>query len=216
MRARRRPTTIICSTLAILLAAGGCGGMSSHSTSASHAATSASAPQTTQSTTSATASQGEKVPTTDLPLASPALATSTTTGKKVIAARYTCDAADVSPAISWSHIPANTVELELFIFNSKLIHEQLFPDWAVAGLKPSLRGLSAGRLPPEAIVGRNGFGQTRYSICPAKGVKTSYVVLLLALTRKVPAASGFNPDTLSEQGVKVAESEGEIYFSYKR
>jgi phosphatidylethanolamine-binding protein (PEBP) family uncharacterized protein len=135
---------------------------------------------------------------------------------KHIAASFTCDGANVSIPLKWRQIPANTVELDVFIFNSTLVKGKLAADWAVAGLKPTLRQLSPGRLPPGAVVGRNSFGQTGYSICPPKGSTGEYVVLLSALPRKIPTKPGFDPDVLAEKAVGVAEFEGRTAFSYKR
>src|ERR1017187_7563044 len=77
----------------------------------------------------------------------------------------TCDGADRSPALKWRGIPANAAELTLFVLDLQPVNHKLFFDWAVAGLSPKLKGLEAGRLPPGAVVGRNGFGHTGYSIC---------------------------------------------------
>jgi phosphatidylethanolamine-binding protein (PEBP) family uncharacterized protein len=222
-----RPKALLCSALATAIALAGCGGGSSPDSKSSSTGAATSAAQTapptssTSSTAQSTAStaqstaSSEKVPTVSLPIKSTALTPSAKTGGLVLSRRYTCDGADISPPISWSEIPANTAEIDLFIFNSKEVHEQLFTDWAVAGLKPSIRKLSAGKLPPGAIVGRNGLGQTRYSLCPAKS-SGDYVILLQALSHKIPVKPGFNADTLSGNGITDAEFEGELYFTYER
>jgi len=229
MQTRGRLSRIIGGTLVTALALAGCGSAGSHPSSQSAAATSADTSTTAPAATSANASTTapaattstsvahapEQVPTADLTIASPAI-TGAQSGARLIASRYACNGADISPPITWSQVPANTVELDLFIFNERLVHGRLFTDWAVAGLKPGLHGLAAGRLPPGAVVGRNGSGQTRYSLCPPKGPARKYVILLTALTHRVAATPGFNADVLSEHAVTATEHEGELYFSYAR
>ncbi len=96
------------------------------------------------------------------------------------------------------------------------MHGKLFANWAVAGLSPKLRGLSAGQLPPGAVLGRNSHGQTAYSLCPAKGPTVRYAFLLYALPKKIPASPGFNAEALREKALHVAESAGLLGASYRR
>jgi hypothetical protein len=86
----------------------------------------------------------------------------------------------------------------------------------VAGLKPSLRGIPAGRLPSNAVVGRNYLGKTAYSLCPTEGTTGNYIALLAALPRRIPAKPGFDPTTLSNEAAAIAKYEGRLGFSYKR
>jgi phosphatidylethanolamine-binding protein (PEBP) family uncharacterized protein len=144
------------------------------------------------------------------------LALSSSTGLEPIAARYTCDGADQSPPISWGRIPSGTVELALFVINDEPVHGKFFVDWAVTGLKPSLRKLSAGQLPAGAVVGRNSFGQARYSICPSRGVHTGYVVRLDALPKRVGERPGFNAPVQLTPVTHASSFFGLLGFSYKR
>jgi phosphatidylethanolamine-binding protein (PEBP) family uncharacterized protein len=208
--------TFATGALLTMLAAIGCGGSGASSTAsttptASVASTSStsSTPTSTTTTSTSTSTAEEKVPTIDLPLASSAKL-------NPISARYTCDGADISLPISWSKIPPHTAEIEVFVFNFLPVGGKLFPDWAVAGLKPSLHGLSAGQLPAGAIVGRNGFGQTRYSICPAKGTNTRFAFLVYALPHRIAVRPGFNANALREKALHSAEHAGLLAFSYKR
>jgi phosphatidylethanolamine-binding protein (PEBP) family uncharacterized protein len=213
-RGRLARTVWIGTLLATLamLALTGCGGSGSTTSSTTSAAsatpTSTSESASSTTSTSSTASS-EKVPTIDLPLASSAKL-------NPISAAYTCDGADTSLPISWSKVPPNTAEIEVFVFNFLPVGGKLFPDWAVAGLSPSLHGLSAGQLPAGAIVGRNGFGQTRYSICPAKGSNTRFAFLVYAVPRRIAVKPGFDADALREKALHEAEHAGLLAFSYRR
>ncbi|HEY2283959.1 MAG TPA: YbhB/YbcL family Raf kinase inhibitor-like protein [Solirubrobacteraceae bacterium] len=212
--------------LALVLA--GCGGSSSTSKSSSASASTgqtASAGATTQTSGGATggAQSGEQTPKTSaskehLPKVTILMSSPAFHSGAPIAARYTCDGADMSPPIRWSAIPHGTAELALFILNlnspaggGPLIY------WAVAGLHPTLHGIAAGKLPAGAIVGRNSLGQSRYTICPAKSDGAQqYVVALFALQHPVAAAPGFNADALYKTASNAAEDKGLMGFSYQR
>jgi phosphatidylethanolamine-binding protein (PEBP) family uncharacterized protein len=205
--------TVSIGALMAVLALAGCGSSGSGSTSSTTSAASATPTSTTESTTTSTStsttSTSEKVPTIDIQMAS-------STNLNPISATYTCDGADISPPVSWSQIPPHTVELQLFVFNFLPVGGKLFADWGVAGLSPSLHGLAAGKLPAGAIVGRNSRGQTRYSVCPAKGANTRFAFLLYALPKRIAVKPGFNADALREQALHGADHAGLLAFSYRR
>jgi phosphatidylethanolamine-binding protein (PEBP) family uncharacterized protein len=212
MDPRQRQNPLVCAVLTIALGLAGCGSSSSSSKTATTQASTgqATAVTTTSTSTPTTTSPAkEKLPNVSLPLKIPIKA-------KSLPKRYTCDGANVSLPFTWSEIPAKTVELDLFIFNVAPVHGKLVPVWAVAGLKPSLRGIPAGNVPAGTIIGRNGVGQNRYSLCPPKGTTGNYVALLDALPQAIPVKPGFDPESLVNKAVTVAEFEGRIGFSYKR
>jgi phosphatidylethanolamine-binding protein (PEBP) family uncharacterized protein len=200
--------------LALMLA--GCGGSSSttqssssSTTAASATPTSSTASETTTATTTSSTTSSEKVPTIDIQMAS-------SVKLDPISAHYTCDGANVSPPVSWSHVPPNTQEIDLFLFNLAPVHGKLFANWAVAGLSPKLHGLSAGQLPAGAVLGRNSHGQVAYSLCPAKGPAVRYAFLMYALPKKIPVSTGFDAEKLREKALHAAESAGLLGLSYKR
>jgi phosphatidylethanolamine-binding protein (PEBP) family uncharacterized protein len=133
-----------------------------------------------------------------------------------VSSRYSCDGGDISLPLRWGELPTNTAEIDLFIYNYVPIHEKLVPVWAVAGLKPTLRGIGAGEIPRDAVVGRNRFGQARYSLCPPKGRSVLYEVLLYAVPRRLPVKPGFDAEALTNRLQGLAKSEGSLQFSYKR
>jgi hypothetical protein len=207
------------------LALVGCGGSGSTSQSSS---TPTSASQTTSAATGTQASSStptneqahktaeppkEHIPQATLQVSSPVFGA----GDK-IPVRYTCDGADTSPPLRWGAIPHGTAELALFVLNldsppggKPLIY------WAVAGLHPALRGISAGKLPPGAIVGRNSLGQSRYTICPSKSDGLQhYVVALLAVQHSVAATPGFSANALYTTVRHTAEYAGLTGFAYQR
>jgi phosphatidylethanolamine-binding protein (PEBP) family uncharacterized protein len=118
--------------------------------------------------------------------------------------------------VTWGHLPSNTAEVDLFLFNLAPVHGKLYADWAVAGLKPTLRGVAAGQLPAGAILGRDSSGHVGYSLCPPKGPTVRYAFLLYALPSKIPARPGFDAEALREKALHMAESAGLLGASYKR
>ena len=129
--------------------------------------------------------------------------------KSHIPKRYTCDGGDVPLPVQWSHIPSGTAKLAMFVVNLEPVEGRLFVHWAVAGLSPTSHGISAGRLPPGAVVGRNSFGNVGYSICPAKGTgEEHYIVRVVALPHPLAAKSGFDAETLYQEAKRSAKIVG--------
>ncbi len=111
-----------------------------------------------------------------------------------IPAQYTCDGANISPPLQWQHLPAHTKELVLFVIDDSSDGAEGGIRWVVAGIEPSLSGISAGRLPAGAVVGLNGSGKATYGgICPAKGKPAAIEFVLWALSKKIPLSNGFIP-----------------------
>ena len=143
----------------------------------------------------------------DLPLAEP---------RRLLPARYTCDGSDLSIPLSWNRVPPGTAELALFVLDLQPVDGEVFADWAVAGLSPTLHGLPTGRLPPGAVVGRNGFGQDGYSICPEHGQEQIYIVALFALPHRLPLKPGFDSAALHQQVERLARVQGLTSARYLR
>lgn len=212
--------------LTLTLAFAGCGGSSSTSRSSS-TATATSASQTTPAATGTQTSGGapgatpnnaqtsktEHFPKVILQVSSPVFGSGSE-----IPVRYTCDGTDTSPPVKWGGIPPGTVELALFVLGTDGKSASKPPVyWGVVGLQPTLKGISAGKLPPGAIVGRNSFGQSRYTICPARSAGTRhYAAALLTLPRSVAAKPGFSANALFKTVLHTAEYGGLAVFAYKR
>jgi phosphatidylethanolamine-binding protein (PEBP) family uncharacterized protein len=112
---------------------------------------------------------------------------------KQLPALYTCDGKDISPPISWGAVPASVEELALFILapgRAKNGAATLSIEWVMAGIKPSLHSLPAGKVPRGAFLLAGSKGHTRYSICPPHGATRSYSFTLLALPRGARAGPG--------------------------
>jgi Raf kinase inhibitor-like YbhB/YbcL family protein len=104
-----------------------------------------------------------------------------------IDAQYTCKGADISPAISWSGVPAGTQELAVTLTD---IDASNFVHWVIAGLDPASSGIAAGKVPVGAVQAANGFGEAKYGgPCPPDGNHT-YLLRLYALGAHSGIANG--------------------------
>ncbi len=120
---------------------------------------------------------------------------------------YSCDGKDSWPQFHWSGVPAGTAELALYAMNVQPVGGQLFVDWAVSGLDPSLAGIDEGKLPKGAVVGTNGFGKRGYSICP-EGRGEIYMFALYALPKRLALAPGFDAREARGQILEVSGNVG--------
>jgi phosphatidylethanolamine-binding protein (PEBP) family uncharacterized protein len=112
-------------------------------------------------------------------------------------------------------VPRGTAELVLFAVNARPVEGKLFFDWAVAGLDPGLEELEAGKLPRNAVVGRNGFGKAGYEICPT-GSGETYLFSLFALPKKLSPGQGFDPLALRSSVVGASGDVGLLALDYAR
>ena len=213
-------TMAVSAALMLMVTLAGCSSSTSRSssTTASAAAgtqTSAGAPGGTPNNAQApkTGEPSEHFPKEVLLVSSPVFRA----GSK-IPALYTCDGVGISPPLRWSAIPHSTVEMALFVLDTQSISTgKPLIYWAVADLHPTLKGISAGKLPPGAIVGRNSLGQARYTICPTKsrGLR-HYVVALFAMQHSASVTPGFNASALFKTALHTAAYSGAAGFTYQR
>jgi phosphatidylethanolamine-binding protein (PEBP) family uncharacterized protein len=209
---------MLAGVVALSLIATGCGG-SSGSPSSSSTSQQSQSDQAPPSSTSASHTQNQSqtsstpAATLSLDLTIPVLLKYPLLG---IPARYTCDGANTSLPLRWGHIPHGTAELALFILSSKASTGEMSFAWAVTGLKPTSRGLAAGKLPPGAVVGRNSSGTVGYSICPPVGRREAYYAKLFALGHPLNAQPGVDASTLYARAEADSENVGLAAAAYQR
>jgi phosphatidylethanolamine-binding protein (PEBP) family uncharacterized protein len=150
----------------------------------------------------------------DITLQSPAIVAAAGAPGR-LAATYTCDGKDSWPALHWGGVPAGTKELILYAMNVQPVEGQLFVDWALAGLDPSLEEIGAGELPKGAVVGKNGFGKLGYSLCPT-GSGEIYMFALYALPRSLSLGRGFDAREVRKQILDVSGNVGLLPAVYER
>jgi phosphatidylethanolamine-binding protein (PEBP) family uncharacterized protein len=197
--------------LAVVLSAalaGGCGDSSTSATSGS--STSTGTAVATTSNTAAKRAHKESEPA-KLHVTIPVLLP-----KNQLPARYTCYGSSESPAVQWGPVPPGTTEIAVFVANLIPVHGKVVFDWAVTGLKPEVHQIAAGKLPAGAIVGRNGYGKTGYTMCLPKGHREEGAILdLFALSRPLGTKPGFsNVEALWHHAAETAKASGAEGWTY--
>jgi Raf kinase inhibitor-like YbhB/YbcL family protein len=113
-----------------------------------------------------------------------------------IDARYTCDGAGASPALSWTAPPAGTVELALVVADDDA---NGFVHWAVAGIPPTAGQVAEGAAIAGAVEGTNGFGKPGYGgPCPPAGETHTYHFALYALSQQAELPADFTGEDLEQ------------------
>ncbi len=124
-----------------------------------------------------------------------ALSTSAVAHGDAIPARFTCDGADSSPALSWNEPPAGTKALAL-VCDDPDAPVGLWTHWLIWSLPPDRRSLPEGLAKmadgPEGLrQGTNDFGRPGYGgPCPPRGATHRYFFRLLALEAPLDLAPG--------------------------
>jgi phosphatidylethanolamine-binding protein (PEBP) family uncharacterized protein len=159
--------------------------------------------------------QHAKLARADIPLTSPAI-TQTPGQPATLQSEYTCDGADHWPTLRWGKTPTGTQEIAIFILNTKPIHNQLYFDWAIAHINPTLHEIQAGQQPPQTILGNNSTNTTTYHLCPPTNNPETYAIALYALPKTLNPQPKFNPTTLREQALHTAQHAALLITTYTR
>jgi phosphatidylethanolamine-binding protein (PEBP) family uncharacterized protein len=130
-------------------------------------------------------------------------------------ATYTCDGDNSWPKLTWGGVPAGTAELALFVMNVQPVGEQIFFDWALAGIDPGLGEIGAAKLPKGAVVGTNSAGKVGYSLCPP-GPGETYMLALYALPRSLSPKRGFDAPALRKEVLDASGNVGLLPAVYER
>ena len=112
---------------------------------------------------------------------------------QMIPSTYTCDAANSSPDLAWSGVPAGTVSLALIMDDpdvpTSIKADGIFVHWVVFNIDPSVTGVSASST-LEGTQGLNGAGKSGYiGPCPPDR-EHRYFFKLYALDQKLDLPRG--------------------------
>ena len=133
--------------------------------------------------------------------------------KGYIPDRYTCDAQDFSPPLSWSGIPENAKSLVLICDDSDSPFK-IWVHWVVFNIPPETKALKEG-ISKEALAelsiieGTNDFGKVGYrGPCPLSGKAHRYSFRLYALDTTLALKEGVSKKDIIEamQGNILAEA----------
>ena len=138
-----------------------------------------------------------------------------------IPARFTCDGADISPALSWSDPPPGTASFAL-VMEDPDAPGQTWIHWVLYDLAGDERGLPEGVIfegtaAAGARQGRNDFGRTGYGgPCPPRGPAHRYYFKLYALDRKTGLGPGATRAQLDRAMRDHVLAEAEFMARYRR
>ncbi|RWZ79605.1 MAG: YbhB/YbcL family Raf kinase inhibitor-like protein [Candidatus Chaera renei] len=113
---------------------------------------------------------------------------------QAIPARYSCEGADVNPALIIENVPAGTQSLAL-IMDDPDAPSGTFTHWAMFNLDPAT-SLIAENNPPKAARGQNSAEEPGYiGPCPPSG-RHRYIFTVYALDRALDLPDGVTADRL--------------------
>lgn len=138
-----------------------------------------------------------------------------------IARKFTCDGADLSPALNWSEPPAGTKSLAL-ILDDPDAPVGVWVHWVLYDLPATVRELPEGvakkdTLDSGARQGRNDFGRIGYGgPCPPPGKAHRYFFKLYALDALTELKPGATKADLEKDMKGHVLAEAELMGRYKR
>jgi Raf kinase inhibitor-like YbhB/YbcL family protein len=104
--------------------------------------------------------------------------------------RYSCDGADISPALSWTSPPPGTATFAL-IMDDPDAPGGTWDHWTVFNIPASTLELPEGEPTGGGVPGSNSWGETGYGgPCPPSGPAHVYRVFLYALDRSLDLPAG--------------------------
>jgi Raf kinase inhibitor-like YbhB/YbcL family protein len=106
----------------------------------------------------------------------------------VIDPRYTCDGADIAPALSWTPGPVNTEEIAISVVDDDAPD---FVHWVITGIGTEVSRLGEGEVPLGAVQGTNGAGGVGYTgPCPPAGSSHTYRFTVHFLDQQLDVGDG--------------------------
>jgi hypothetical protein len=129
--------------------------------------------------------------------------------------RHTCDDADVSPALTWSGLPPETVEVALTVTD---LDADGFAHWVVTGIDPAVTGLAEGESPDGATEWTNGFGLTGWGgPCPPEAEPAHfYLFTVHALNQPLAVADDASAAEVVEALNALAIAQASVSGTYAR
>lgn len=131
-----------------------------------------------------------------------------------IGTKYTCDGANVSPALSWAAAPAGTSSIAVTMSD---IDNPAFAHWVIAGLAATATSLAEGDVPIDAVEATNGAGSIGYTgPCPPAGSTHHYLLTVHYLGTVVNLTDGATATEMTN-AISVAElASAEVTGNFSR
>jgi len=128
-----------------------------------------------------------------------------------------CGGENVSPALAWSGVPANTKSLALSVIDPDA-RPAGWTHWLIVDFPASTSSLDKGAaLPPGARAMKNDFGEAKYDgPCPPKGSGVHHYHFTLWALRASPAlAEGAKPKAITAALEKQAIAKATLTGTYE-
>ena len=135
--------------------------------------------------------------------------------------QFTCDGADISPALTWTAPPSATKSLALIVIDPDA-PAGAFTHWVLYNLPAEKRSLTEGlpkveQLPDGSRQGSNDFDKIGYGgSCPPHDSEHRYVFVLYALDAKPALSSGATRDQVEAALKGHVLARGELTARYRR
>ncbi len=132
-----------------------------------------------------------------------------------IPARHALVSSNLSPELRLQNVPANARSLVLIVDDPDA-PAGLWTHWLVWNLPPNTTSIAEGKLPPEALQGKNSFGHVRYDgPAPPSGTHR-YFFRVYALDTVLTLPAGANRAMLLEaMGDNHLLAKGETFGTYR-
>ncbi|HWE01942.1 MAG TPA: YbhB/YbcL family Raf kinase inhibitor-like protein [Tepidisphaeraceae bacterium] len=144
---------------------------------------------------------------------------------KPIPTRFTADGEDISPPLTWDHLPPQTQELALVVDDPDAPRPEPFVHWVIYKIPPDAPGLLEAigqhrqlRTPPGALQGNNSMDQAGYmGPKPPRGHGVHhYHFHLYALDEPLDVEPGLSKEALLASIAGHVLDEAEVVGTYER
>ena len=134
-----------------------------------------------------------------------------------IPARHAKDHDNLSPALEWSGVPQEAVELAMLCEDPDA-PRGTFIHWVLAALQPTVTGLAVGEHPAAAVEGRNDFGEEGYGgpLPPVGHGLHRYVFWVFATSAPLGLMAGASADDLRRALAGKELASGTLVGTYQR
>jgi len=131
-----------------------------------------------------------------------------------IDARFTCEADNVAPALSWPAAPLGTAEIAITLDD---LDTPTFVHWIIAGLTPDTTSMDEGIVPIGAYEATNGLGDIGYTgPCPSAGTEHVYLITVHYLGMPTGLLDGVAGDELYASIVTAEVASAEVTGTFSR
>lgn len=133
----------------------------------------------------------------------------------VVPTRHTCDDLDVSPALTWTNVPIDTIELAVTVTD---LDAESFAHWVVTGIDPLASGLVEGEAPAGSRQWPNDFGAADWGgPCPPEGEPAhTYLFTVHALNQPLVVADDASAAEVVDLLNQVAVAQSSVSGTYAR